>query len=116
MIWQNTAWGEQEGVRRIIEEKLPSIKVYFQEEEPGCGLFATNSFEHFLERYLLDSYDEPLYFETIDEAAKCVAGIVGHTVKPTVEAIDQALDDYLTEHEDNDTWYSFHEFIENRDG
>lgn len=50
MIWQNTAWGEQEGVRRIIEEKLPSIKVYFQEEEPGCGLFATNSFEHFPER------------------------------------------------------------------
>ena len=40
MIWQNTAWGEQEGVRKIIEEKLPSIKVYFQEEEPGCqGVF-----------------------------------------------------------------------------
>ena len=37
MIWQNTAWGEQEGVRRIIEEKLPSVKVYFQEEEPGNG-------------------------------------------------------------------------------
>ncbi len=99
-------------MRRIIEEKLPSIKVYFQEEEPGCGLFATNSFEHFPERYLLDSYDEPLYFETIDEAAKCVSDIVGHPVEPIVEAIDQALDDYLAEHEDNDTWYSFHEFIE----
>ncbi len=114
MIWQNTAWGEQEGVRRIIEEKLPSIKVYFQEEEPGCGLFTTNSFEHFPEQYLLDSYDEPLYFETIDEAAKCVSDIVGHPVEPNVEAIDQALDDYLAEHEDNDTWYSFHEFIEDR--
>ena len=44
MIWQNTAWGEQEGVRKIIEEKLSCVKVYFQEEEPGCGLFATNSF------------------------------------------------------------------------
>ena len=116
MIWQNTAWGEQEGVRRIIEEKLPSIKVYFQEEEPGCGLFATNSFEHFLERYLLDSYDEPLYFETINEAAKCVSDIVGHPVEQSVEAIDQALDDYLEVHEDNDTWYSFHEFIEDREG
>ena len=115
MIWQNTAWGEQEGVRRIIEEKLPSIKVYFQEEEPGCGLFATNSFEHFLERYLLDSYDEPLYFETINEAAKCVSDIVGHSVEPSVETIDQALEDYLTEHESDDTWYSFHEFIEDRD-
>ena len=115
MIWQNTAWGEQEGVRKIIEEKLPSIKVYFQEEEPGCGLFATNSFEHFPERYLLDSYDEPLYFETIEEAAKCVSDIVGHPVEPNVEAIDQALDDYLEVHED-DTWYSFHEFIEDREG
>ena len=40
------------------------------EEEPGCELFATNSFKHFPECCLLDSYDEPLYFETIDEAAK----------------------------------------------
>ena len=116
MIWQNTAWGEQEGVRRIIEEKLPSIKVYFQEEEPGCGLFATNSFEHFPERYLRDSYDEPLYFEDIEEAAKCVSDILGHPIEQSVEAIDQALDDYLAEHEDNDTWYSFHEFIEDREG
>lgn len=116
MIWQNTAWGEQEGVRRIIEEKLPSLKVYFQEEEPGCCLFATNSFEHFPERYLLDSYEEPLYFEDINEAAKCVSDIVGHPVEPNVEAIDQALDDYLAEHEDSDTWYSFHEFIEDREG
>ena len=115
MIYQNTAWAEQEGVRRIIEERLPGIKVYYQEEEPGADVYATNSFEHFPERYLLDSYDEPLYFETIDEAAKCVSDIVGHPVEPSVEAIDQALDDYLAEHEDNDTWYSFHEFIEDRD-
>ena len=71
---------------------------------------------HFSERYLLDSYDEPLYFETIDEAAKCVSDIVGHTVETTVEAIDQALDDYLEVYEDNDTWYCFHEFIEDREG
>ena len=112
MIWQNTAWGEQEGVRRIIEEKLSSIKVYFQEEEPGCELYATNSFTHFPERYLLDSYEEPLYFVDIEEAAKCVADIVGHSVEPSVEAIDLALDDFLEVQEDNDTWYGFHEFIE----
>ena len=115
MIWQNTAWGEQEGVRRIIEERLSSVKVYYQVEEPGCELYATNSFTHFPERYLLDSYDEPLYFEDIEEAAKCVSDIVGHTIEPSVEAIDQALDDYLEVHEDDDTWYSFHEFIEDRE-
>jgi hypothetical protein len=65
---------------------------------------------------LIDSYDEPLYFETIDEAAKYVSDIVGHPIEPSVEAIDQALDGYLAEHEDNDAWYSFHEFIEDREG
>jgi len=45
-----------------------------------------------------------------------VSDIVGHTVEPNVEAIDQALDDYLEEYEDKDSWYSFHEFIEDREG
>ena len=89
--------------------------MFFQEEEPGTGLFATNSFEHIPEQYHLDSYNEPLYFVTIDEAAKCVSDIVGHPVDPNVEAIDQALDDYLEVHEDNNTWYSFHEIIEDLD-
>ena len=39
-----------------------------------------------------------------------------YTVEPSVEAIDQALEDYLEVNEDNDTWYSFHEFIEDREG
>ena len=51
-INQETAWCEQEGVRRIIEEKFPSIKVYFMEEESGCGVFYTNdsSGDYFPER------------------------------------------------------------------
>ena len=54
------------------------------------------------------------FFGSVGE--KCLSDIVGHPVEPNVEAIDAALDDYLTEHEDNDTWYSFHEFIEDREG
>lgn len=102
MIWQNTAWGEQEGVRRIIEEKLPGTKVYYQVEEPGCELYATNSFTHFPERYMLDSYDEPLYFDDIRDAARCVSEIVGHDVDESTEAIISALDNYLAEHEEDD--------------
>ena len=49
------------------------------------------------------SYKEQLYFETIEEEVKCVSDIVGHPVEPNVEAINRALDDYLAEHEDNDT-------------
>ncbi len=55
-----------------------------------------------------------LFFGSVG-VEKCVADIVGHHVELTVEAIDQTLDDYLEVHEDNDTWYSFHEFIEDRD-
>ena len=77
--------------------------------------FTTYSFEHSSERYLLDNYDEPLYFEIIEEATKCVSDIVGHLVELIVKAIDHALDDFLAEHEDNDTLYSFHEVIEDND-
>jgi len=66
---------------------------------------------YFPDRYLLDNYDEPLYFETIEEAAECVSSIVGHKVHPAVKAIDEALENYLEEHEDEDVFYSFHEFI-----
>ena len=111
-ICQNTAWCEQEGFRECIEKKFLSIKVYYREEEPGCEVFYTNDKkgDYFPERYFLDNYDEPLYFETIEEAAKSVSGIVEHTVEATVEAIEEALNDYEEEHEDEDVFYSFHVF------
>lgn len=111
-ICQNTAWCEQEGFRECIEKKFPSIKVYYREEEPGNVVYYTNDTngDYFPDRYLLDNYDEPLYYETIEEAAESVSGIVGHEVKATVEAIEEALNDYEEEHEDEDIFYSFHEF------
>ncbi len=111
-IYQNTAWCEQEGFRECIEKKFPSIKVYYREEEPGGDVFYTNDTigDYFPERYFLDSYDEPLYFYTIEEAALCVSRIVDHHVDPNVDAITEALDQYQEEHEDEDVFYSFHEF------
>lgn len=113
-ITQYTAWCEQEGVRRIIQEKFPSIKVYYREEEPGCGVYYTNDTtgDYFPETYFLDSYDEQLYFETIEEAAECVSGIVGCTVEATVNAIQEALEKYVEqkESEGEEVFYSLHEF------
>lgn len=113
-INQQTAWCEQEGVRDIIEKVYPSIKVYYQKQESGCEVFNTNDAfgEYFPERYFLDSYEDWEYFETLDDAAKCVSKIIGHDVEPSVDAIDKALDNYVEEHEENneDTFYSFHEF------
>ena len=114
IISQSTAWSEQEGVRRIIQEKFPSIKVYYREEEPGCGVYYTNDTtgDYFPETYFLDSYDEQLYFETIEEAAECVSGIVGCTVEATIDAIQEALEKYVEqkENEGEEVFYSLHEF------
>lgn len=109
-IYQDTAWREQEGFRQCIEKVYPSIKVYFQDEEPGCDWYVTNSFEHFPERYMLDSYEEPRYYETIEGAAEDVSKIVGYTVAPDVTAIHDALDKYMKEHPGDENWYSFHTF------
>lgn len=111
-IDQSTAWCEQEGVRQIIEEKFPSIKVYYREEEQGCGVFYTNdsSGEYFPERYYLDSYDDSEYFRTIEEAAMYVSEIVGKIVPPTEKDITQALDGYTEQQDNENIWYSFHEF------
>ena len=84
------------------------------EEESGCGVFYTNdsSGDYFPERYFLDSYEDCEYFETIEEAAKYVSEIVDHEVEASVNAVSQALDDYIEEHEEDnsDLFYSFHEF------
>ncbi len=111
-IHQDTAWCEQEGFREVIEKAYPSIKVYYKEEECGCEVYHTNDTtgRFFPERYFLDNYDEPLYYNTIEEAAESVSGIVGHKVDATVDAIEKALDQYQEVHEDEDVFYSFHEF------
>jgi len=105
-------WCEQEGFRECIEKKFPSIKVYYQEQKPGCDVFYTNDTngDYFPDRYFLDSYNDWYYWQTIEDAAKHISGIVGHEVELTVEAIDDALEDYQQEHEDDDLFYSFHEF------
>lgn len=111
-IYQCTAWCEQEGFRQFIEEKFPNIKVYWQDQEPGCDVYFTNSFDYFPERYFLDSYDEPLYFESLEELQRYVESLVGHPVEATFEALDSAISLYQEEQEEKgiDCFWSLHEF------
>ena len=112
-INQETAWCEQEGVREIIERTYPSIKVYFMAQESGCDVFCTNdaSGDYFPERYFLDSNEDWEYFETLEDAAAFVSKVVEHDVEPNVTAIQEALDACVEKHDDEDMFYSFHEFI-----
>lgn len=114
VISQYTAWCEQEGVRRIIQEKFPSIKVYYREEEPGCEVYYTNDTtgDYFPEQYLIDNDEEPRYFETIEDAAEWVSDLVGHIVEADSTYIQTALDEYVEAQENSkEYFYSLHEFI-----
>ena len=119
VINQETAWGEQDGFRQFLKETYPDIEIYYVEEEPGCGVYSTNDSSgiYFPDRYFLDCCggDMSEYYRTIDEAVKDVQDIVGHPVEPTVEAIQKALDVYVEEHEEEDVYYAFNEFVVNED-
>ena len=110
-IYQSTAWCEQEGFRKFIEQKFPSIKVYYLDIEPGCQWYGTNDKggKYFPERYYLDSYEGTEMFNTIKEAAEYVSVIVNQKVEANIKAIELALDNFEEENEDDDVFYSFHQ-------
>lgn len=107
-IYMSCAWCEQSETRHFLEATL-SLKIYYCDEEPGCQVYETNDTtgKYFPDRYLLDNEEEPLYYQTLQEAAESVSGIVGHHVEASVEAIEKALDEY---EEETETWYSLHKF------
>lgn len=115
IISQYTAWCEQEGARQLIEKNFPSIKVYFQEIEPGCGVFYSNDStgEYFPEKYFIeDDYDQ--YCPTsIEEAASIVSEIVGKTISPKEGEIEKAVKEYQEQNEDNHLYFSKFEVLEN---
>lgn len=110
-IHQNTAWCEQEGVRKIIEEKYPSIKVYYLEEELGCGLYHTNDIHSlfFDESFLVDSYESFEYFQTIEELASYVENITKAKVKRDFDACKKALEDYANKTNNDDVYFDVYE-------
>lgn len=107
-INMSCAWCEQSETRHFLDATL-TLKTYYVNEEPGTEIYETNDTtgKYFPDRYLLDNELEPLYYQTLQEAAESVSGIVGHPVDASVEAIEKALNDYS---EETGTWYSFHEY------
>ena len=102
-IHQETAWGEQTDVRELIEKTFPSVKVLYIVEEPGCEVFVTNDEEgrFFPERFALDGNEDHEYFETLPQVVKYLEenyGIVAENAKE----IEEALDKYNEEHEEDD--------------
>lgn len=108
-----TAWDETPEFRHFIEETYPGSKAFYQVEECGNVVYATNDKEgvYFPDRYKIDFYDGCEYFETIEEAAKYISEKIGKELKPDYDEIEQAIEDYMDEHGYSDEhWMSFNQF------
>ena len=103
-IYQSTAWCEQEGFRKFIEQKFPSIKVYYQDIEVGCEWYVTNdcSGQYFPGRYYLEFFDDSHMFRTIEETANYVSNLVGKTINPNLNDLQIALDGYEEKLDDDE--------------
>lgn len=107
-----TAWGEMPEFRHFIEQQYPGSKIYYCVEESGNEVYATNDAEgeYFKDRYCLDFYDGLEYFETIEVAAEFIGKRIGKTLKLDFAEIEKVIDDYLEEHDNDESWMSFHKF------
>lgn len=115
-----TAWGEMSDVRHFIEQKYPSLQIFFQTEEPGMCIFQTNDAtgEIFPERWLLDWNDEKanLYFwEYFGELSAVIQylkdnGVIEKDIQPTKEAIVAVLSE-IEEGRPDDISFMLEEFV-----
>lgn len=114
LICQNTAWGEQNGVRECIERRYPTIKVYYQDIEPGCENFTTNddTGQFFPEKFYFDDEKNGIqYFEDIDEACQYISPLVGKELH-TQEDIESAVKQWQEEHDDSYMYFSEFQYAE----
>lgn len=110
VISQSTAWCEQEEFRYFLEQHYSGMKIYYQEEEPGCEVYYTNdeTGDYFPNKYMLDSYDGCEYYSSLHDVAVKVKEITGVDVK-TENDIETALNEYQEKME-KEVFYSLHKF------
>lgn len=118
IINTETAWGEMSDVRHFIEQKYPSLQIFFQTEECGMCIFQTNSSDVFPEKWLLDYNDEKEniyiweYFTDLPAVIEYLKdnGIITAAIEPTKAAITAVLDQIQEERPD-DISYMLEEFV-----
>lgn len=110
-----TAWREMNEWRKFIESYYTTIKLLYVTEEPGCGVYQTNDLEgvFFKDKYVLDYTEDVEYFETIDQAVEFIEELIGLKIEDkTVNGIQEKLDEYVEKNDEEDLFFSFHEFEE----
>lgn len=106
-----SAWGELYDVRKVIEEQFPGVRLYFQCEEPGMGIYQTNddTGHYFPEKYYLwVENGETEYYNTLEALVKEVENITGSKNLKTFDSCKKALETYSRSH--SDLCYTLEEF------
>lgn len=106
-----SAWGELYDVRKVIEEQFPGVRLYFQCEEPGMGIYQTNddTGHYFPEKYYLwVENGETEYYNTLEALVKEVENITGSKNLKTFNSCKKALETYSRSH--SDLCYTLEEF------
>ena len=106
-----SAWGEMDETRHFLQTVFPSLKIYYQTEEPGMCIFQTNdsSGTYFPERWLLDWNDEKEnlfiyeYFKDLPAVKQYLKeqGILTKDVFPSQGAITAALEELQEQRPDD---------------
>ena len=103
-IYTETAWGEMDEVRHFIEKVYPALKIYYYEEECGCGIYQTND-KHghfFSSRYIFDDQDgEGVEYFDKPETLLAFASRAMKLKLSTIEDLNKAIED--------SNGFSFHE-------
>ena len=110
-----TAWREMNEWRKFIESCYKTIRILFVTEEPGMGIYQTNDLEgvFFKAKYILDYGEDMEYFETIDQAVLFIENLIDVKIEDkSVNGIDKILNAYVKENDEEDLFFSFHEFEE----
>ena len=106
-----SAWGELYDVRKFIEEYFPDVRLFFQCEESGMGIYQTNddTGQYFPEKYYLwVENGDTEYYNNLEALAKEVENITGSKNLKTLDSCKKALETYSRSH--SDLCYTLEEF------
>lgn len=96
-----SAWGELNEVRELIEKHFPDIKLYYQSEEPGMGIYTTNddTGQYFPQQYYLWVEDEDTeYYDNLESLIEAVERITGSKHLKSLDSCKKALESFSRKH------------------
>ena len=106
-----TAWGPMNEVFKFIKTIYPSLKIYYQAEEDGNGVYITNDTDgcYFSDRFRVEYDLDYEYFSTLEGVCGYVSGIIGKEVC-TKEDMEAAINEWNSDQEDDDKMIYFNEY------